>query len=467
MENSSRYTINSRIEKIKSMMKNVTANGFANVINNRILKPKANIANVLKELGGETFTFKTAGASGLTFKSSSLDKNIQFAIKVVAFNKRSDYGDIFNEGRPENAELKTIYLLSQFVLNHSIPHIVLPMACFNTDIMPFVTQAQGDILDDKKYKKFIEAFKEDKFENDVSILISEWVNYGDLLNYMRKRIDKTSDIQWKVILFQIISTLSVIHLKYPTFRHNDMKANNILLQKLGETTDEAYEYKINKKRYLVPIIGAIIKLWDFDFACIPGIVENNKVSSTWAGTHYIHPKQNRYYDLHYFMNSLTKESFIPNFWSRVQPETKKFFERIIPPEYRYTDDKENKGRLKDDIEYVTPLWIIENDPYFAEFRNSTSTGVSQAPKVTSKMTYEIPTYIDPFVKETFAKETFAKETPEKKKKDKDEKKKKKDAHKPIIDYDSEIESVLDCRNIDINEIYKSFAPSSPSSCYEK
>ena len=37
---------------------------------------------------------------------------------------------------------------------------------------------------------------------------------------------------WRVIFFQIISVLAVIHKKYPNFRHNDLKANNILLQKI-------------------------------------------------------------------------------------------------------------------------------------------------------------------------------------------------------------------------------------------
>ena len=34
------------------------------------------------------------------------------------------------------------------------------------------------------------------------------------------------------ILFQIFSALAVIQTKYPGFRHNDMKANNVLIQKI-------------------------------------------------------------------------------------------------------------------------------------------------------------------------------------------------------------------------------------------
>ena len=38
--------------------------------------------------------------------------------------------------------------------------------------------------------------------------------------------------EWRVMFFQILSVLAIIQTKYPTFRHNDLKANNILIQKI-------------------------------------------------------------------------------------------------------------------------------------------------------------------------------------------------------------------------------------------
>ena len=77
-------------------------------------------------------------------------------------------------------------------------------------------------------------------------------------------------MHWKVIVFQLLSVLSVIQNRYPSFRHNDLKANNVLI----ELTRLDYEninytnriiYNIGNKKYKIPDIGINIKLWDFDF----------------------------------------------------------------------------------------------------------------------------------------------------------------------------------------------------------
>ena len=34
--------------------------------------------------------------------------------------------------------------------------------------------------------------------------------------------------------------------------------------------------------FIIPDIDIQIKIWDFDFACIDGIIENNKVNSDWT-----------------------------------------------------------------------------------------------------------------------------------------------------------------------------------------
>ena len=53
-----------------------------------------------------------------------------------------------------------------------------------------------------------------------------------ILEYIRKNKDTLTVKEWRVIFFQILSALSVIQNKYPGFRHNDLKANNILIQKI-------------------------------------------------------------------------------------------------------------------------------------------------------------------------------------------------------------------------------------------
>ena len=97
--------------------------------------------------------------------------------------------------------------------------------------------------------------------------------------------------------------------------------------------------------FIVPYIGMQIKIWDFDFACIPGIVDNSKVSSNWAKKQInVRPRKNRYYDMHYFFNTLRSKGFFPHFYSEYVPkEVVEFVHRIIPSEYRegkYVTEKE-------------------------------------------------------------------------------------------------------------------------------
>jgi len=170
-------------------------------------------------------------------------------------------------------------------------------------------------MDNDKCKKYLKEYKKNDYYDKISILISEWANGGDLLDYLRNKYTILKLKEWRVILFQIISTLVVIQTKYPNFRHNDMKANNLLVYNLGITDSTKYFiYNINGKKYIVPNIGIQIKLWDFDFASIGDLIENDKVNSKWANNINISKEKNQYYDIHYFLNTLTRKGFLPDFF---------------------------------------------------------------------------------------------------------------------------------------------------------
>ena len=176
---------------------------------------------------------------------------------------------------------------------------------------------------------------------------------------------------WRVLFFQIISVLAVIQKKYPTFRHNDLKANNILLQKINiDNKVNKFKYKINGREYVIPNIGFQIKIWDFDFACIPGIVDNSKVSAEWTNRINVNCEKNQYYDLHFFFNTLTKKGFFPQFWEGnvVNDKVKQFVNRIVPKQYQEGKDIAERGRLLVKDEYTTPDQILKRDPFFDKMR---------------------------------------------------------------------------------------------------
>ena len=348
-----------------------------NIIDTRnVLNKKLhNFYKVINQIGGKLLYIKS-GTTGHTFKgivSPESGVNINYAVKVVAYPKREKYGDMNDIRRPENAELMMIRLLSYFVVKKQSPHIVLPIGTFNTSIKPFVNLINENVVekDNKKYLEFVERFKKGEYYDHVSILISEWANRGDLLDFIRKNYKEFKLIHWKVFFFQIISVLAVIQSKYPTFRHNDLKANNILVHKVSQRGN-LFSYTVNRCRYIVPSIGYQVKLWDFDFACIPGLVENSKVSAKWTDEINVKPEQNRYYDLHYFFNTLIKKGFFPQFMEEdiIPQEAKNFVNRIVPKTYQFGKYVTKRGRILTNNEYLIPDEVLKNDPFFEEFRNN-------------------------------------------------------------------------------------------------
>ena len=338
------------------------------------------------EIGGKLLYIKS-GTTGHTFKGIIYDTDgvselLNYAVKVVAYPIRENYGDVHDIKRPENAELMMLRVLSYFVVNGQTPHIVLPIGTFNTSIKPFIALAKNKIVENKKYDQFIKRYKQSEYHDDVSILISEWANSGDLLDYFRNNYKTMKLKDWRTVFFQIISVLCVIQSKYPGFRHNDMKANNILVQKIDQRKKNNYFlYRITMENrtyeYLVPNIGIQIKLWDFDFACIPDVVDNSKVNSDWTDKINVRPVQNRYYDIHYFFNTLTKKGFFPEFWEakEIHRSVKQFVKDIIPDKYA-TVRSENeekplvtdRGRILLDEEYTTPQRILLEHDFFNKMR---------------------------------------------------------------------------------------------------
>jgi len=343
-----------------------------------ILKKRVyNFANIINQIGGKVEYIKS-GTTGHAFKGHADDPNggFDYCVKVSAYPKKEHYGNIHDVRRPENAEIMMLKLLSYFIVKKMTPHLILPYGTFNTDINTFVNLIENGNVNknEKKYLEFIERYNHGEYYDQVSILISEWANRGDLLEFIRRWYKKFTAGHWKVIFFQLLSTLAIIQEKYPAFRHNDLKANNILVHKIDMAKKKYMTYEFNHAGYIVPNIGYHIKIWDFDFACIPGVVDNIKVSTKWTEMINVTPEQNRYYDIHYFFNTLISEGFFPQFLKEdyIPQEAKEFVKRVVPEKYRTKDTKyvHKKGRILINDEYLTADEILKTDPYFEEFRNN-------------------------------------------------------------------------------------------------
>lgn len=322
-------------------------------------------------------TYKSSGSTGHFFEGDLPYNNERyyFAMKVTAYVKHPEYGSIYEITRPENTELAMVKALSYFFVTKQTPHLILPIKTFYSGIEPFLQLLGTEkdyIVDNKdRYKKFIERYNNGKYEKTVSILISELASHGDFLDFIKKNYKNFKLMTWKIFFFQILSVLAVIQSKYPSFRHNDLKANNILVHKANNGKGVA-DYKVCNKHYVVPQIRYIIKLWDFDFACIPNVIENIKVREEWTKQINITATRNQYYDIHYFFNTLMHKGFFPEIITdtkHIDAEVKAFVRRIVPHEYRVLPNANEKGRLLiNDPNLPSPQKILETDPFFDVFR---------------------------------------------------------------------------------------------------
>ena len=388
MDNKKSVSIPERINNITSMLDNTSIDSiidFKNINDLSIvnytksedireLMPKKylDFTQAINQIGGKLLYFKS-GSTGHTFKGvypSEESKKKPYAVKVVAYPKKENYGDMYNIKRPENAELLMIRLLSFFVINNQTPHIVLPISTFNTSIKPFLSLSKNDIINNKRYDQFLKRYQKGEYYSNVSILISEWANGGDFLDYLKKNYKDFKLKHWRCIFFQFLSVLAIIQSKYPGFRHNDLKANNLLVHEIPIIPNfDKYKYIINGQGYVVPNIGFQLKLWDFDFATIPGIIDNSKVEAEWTDKINIKPVKNRYYDVHYFFFTLTKKGFFPEFWteSNIPDKVKEFVNRIVPNKFKEGELVSERGRILIDEEYLTPDEILKNDIFFKSF----------------------------------------------------------------------------------------------------
>jgi len=339
-------------------------------------KKTLNFYNIINKLNSKLIYVKS-GAYGNTFKGIVTDDNdneiMSYAVKIVAYPKKDGYGSMFNITRPENAEICMLKLLSYFVIKCQTPHLILPISTFNTSIKPFLTLQEDEVVsqDNQKYTEFIKNYNDGLYYETVSVIISEWANRGDLSMFLKKHYKKLELIHWQCIFFQIISTLAVIQTKYPSFRHNDLKANNILISKT-DTCNKKLLYKVNKKEYILPAIGYCIYIWDFDFACVPGVVENSKVYQEWTKKINITSKKNRYYDIHYFFSTLIYKGFLPELMTdkTIPIQVKEFINYVLPEEYRpgHASGKVNKRcRLLVDDELHKPVDLLDH-PFFTIFQ---------------------------------------------------------------------------------------------------
>lgn len=200
----------------------------------------------------------TSDVKGYPFKITHDNKfveGLQLALKITPIETKFD-----KENHPSNIEY---IILKDFTEN-----IVLE------NISPHITFFLGvqKISNSGRAIKFLNLKRlevEEKIKKQSLMLISEYVSGGSIDNWVcdtYENNDTISDLQWKLIVFQLIYTLAVLQHHYK-FMHNDFHYGNILID--DKIKPGGYHvYTIQGKTYYLPCTGIVSKLWDTELSMV-------------------------------------------------------------------------------------------------------------------------------------------------------------------------------------------------------
>jgi hypothetical protein len=207
--------------------------------------------------------------------------------------------------------------------------------------------------------------------NNVTFMYSEYANNGTLKSFLKNNKDNILPIHFRTIVTQVLYNLYRIQIKYPTFRHHDLHADNILIN--SSNPSRVKLLKINNSTLKVHDIGIHALISDYGLSTVNDIknpeIDNDSTlfyktkSGIFRGSHSM-------YDAHYFLNALRQE--IKAFKIGNGMEVVQFIERILPSDYLgIRSDKILDFRLRDKDHSKLPTFKqIFNDRYFSPYKKA-------------------------------------------------------------------------------------------------
>jgi len=220
---------------------------------------------------------------------------------------------------------------------------------------------------------------------DHQIMYYEYANAGDLRTFMDKifadgslPLTKTmsvplrsvAPIYFKAIVTHVLYTLHTIFQKIPSFRHNDLHLNNVLITKAGKI--EGYSrYNFHNQgsfAILKKNLGIQVYVHDFSFSYCDEFPNPEVESGIHIKGYGIGTNSHPLYDVHFLLNCLYIEyKDYPEFY-----ETKQFIRSIFPDSYLgRTSQFIDNFRLRYNVKhYLIPssIYSIFKHSYFIKPR---------------------------------------------------------------------------------------------------
>lgn len=248
--------------------------------------------------------------------------------------------------RAEHVEPKLLqFLWAHLVETNVTPHLVAPLGGTHTIIEGTTVTQKGA---DKEIANSLVYFMEKATKGSVRAHLKRLMGGAHF------------DRVVKVIMFQVCYTLASIYMRFPSFRHNDLKDDNVLLH-VGPT-EGCTEYTIHGTTFHVPNVGVTVLVADLDFACISGYMFDNYkvVEQEWeTPSYHIDARQDHASDMACFIAYLRNQ-----FSSKMTPALKDVLKNIYGTSRR---DNGYRATYLDAVDFPTAMDLLLDTRLFEEW----------------------------------------------------------------------------------------------------
>ena len=165
------------------------------------------------------------------------------------------------------------------------------------------------------------------------------------------------------ISFQIVYTLYAITKLFPTFRHNDVHLNNILIRAHDPNSGPlpSFWYEVEGRMYKLSNMKYKAYLIDFGLSNIQNSIENMAVYDMQGDFNAVSHERNQCLDVFNFIRAINRNS------DKMDPILRKPLGKIPPSNIRVS--KNGSAFFKTDREYFTPLTFF-TEGVFDKFAHS-------------------------------------------------------------------------------------------------
>ena len=182
-----------------------------------------------------------------------------------------------NPNNSVNVDKIIAYLLSDLVIHKKTRNILVNINNFDVNTK--------DLL------LFLKKYKDIKVAGVLSVTIRE--HFYKLVT-LREHIESEPTLEnMKDSIFQVLNTINIIQSMYPTFRHNKLDVDTIMVYK---TNEKSVNYKVDEKSYPFTSTGEV-KITNFLESNMQDYIDNDSIDENMR-------TPNKFYDIDTFLNSL-------------------------------------------------------------------------------------------------------------------------------------------------------------------